>query len=1498
MRESLGNRRARRAVAGMLLCIGCAAPVGAATWYVAAGGSDVAAGTNWVSAKATPQAALDLALAGDTVLVSNGTYAAGGRVAFGVTTNRIAIPAGVTVRSVNGPGQTLIVGNVASGSGGGAAVRCAYLGTNAVLAGFTLTNGHTVSVSSDLIERNGGAAWCEPGAVISNCILTGSSARNGGAGFRGSYFDCVLVGNSASLDGGCVSSGTLFGCTLAGNAAGRYAGAALDSALSQCVVSGNAAALDGGGAQGCALFACTLSSNTAGARGGGAMSCTAVTCTVRSNTSGTDGGGAAFCDLENCWIEDNRAVNGGGTRGGTLANCVLTGNRAGGAGGGAFYPDDMRHCTVTGNSATNGGGVIGDTLVFDTTLLNCIVYYNEAPSGANFDDVFMTNCCTTPLPAGSGNLTNDPALASASHLSLGSPCGGAGRTSVSTGVDIDGEPWSAPPSMGCDEVRPGFITGPIGVEILASYTNVMPGYAIDFTAVITGRLTASVWDFADGTVLSNRMYVTHAYAATGTYSVVLRAFNETYPGGVAATVTVVVVDRPVLYVAASNATPVAPYQTWATAAAHIQDAIDAAHVPGSLVLVSNGVYSGGGRVLPGSPTNRIAITKPIEVTSVNGPAVTFIVGGSSNGPSAVRCAYVGTNAFLSGFTLTNGRTLATSSPLETYGGGAWCEDSAVVSNCLFTGNAAVSGGGAYGGTLVDCELAGNSAASKGGGVHEGVLLRCLLARNGAVSGGGASDAALTACQLVANVATSTFANGGGAHGGALWSCTLISNTSANGGGVYNSVLTDCRLQGNLATKDGGGALLAWLGNCTLMDNVAAGLGGGANGCAMTNCALVGNAAGDSGGGSHYGTLRNCTLTGNTAAREGGGAYQGSLRNCLVYYNQAPTGSNYLGSTFTYSCTAPPAAGTGNVSVEPVLASATHLASGSPLIGACGSSAGLGADIDGEPWAAPASMGCDEVIPGAVTGPLQVAVSAAPAMVIVGYPVDFLARIEGRTTGSRWDLGDGTVISNRPFLRHAYAATGLYPVVLTAVNEDAPAGWSATTSVLVVEQPVHHVALSSASPVPPYATWATAATNIQDAIDAASLPGALVLVSNGTYATGGRVVAGALTNRIAVTKPIVVRSVNGPQATILAGAGPNGDAAVRCAYLGTNAMLAGFTLSNGHTRSFLGDVVTERSGGGAWCDRTAVLSNCVVTASGAAADGGGCYGGLLQRCTLTANTAQNGGGVSTGVLYNCLLVGNTSTLFGAGSHRSQLHHCTVARNAATSTGGGAYGGALTNCIVYDNTASSGPNYGGGATLAYSCASPLAAGTGNLTNAPLFVATNNFRLGLASPCRDAGTNQAGQAGAADLDGLPRPVGGRVDMGAYEHQGAAQDSDGDQLPDAWEIRYGFDAVVSNSAHAASDADWMTDGQEYVAGTDPTNAASYFPAALLAGGATSPQLVMAMTMTDRVYQVLAITNLQASPQHWSPCSAALTGTGAALQFALTNALPFQACGAAVRLP
>jgi len=854
----------------------------------------------------------------------------------------------------------------------------------------------------------------------------------------------------------------------------------------------------------------------------------------------------------------------------------------------------MYNCTLTGNSATNGGGA------YQGTLRNCIVYFNTAPGGtnSNYSGGAMNFCCAAPLPQGTGNTNADPELASAFRISPYSPCRGAGNRPFSSGLDIDGEDWANPPSMGCDEYRAGSLSGPLSASILANYLYVTPGFPVQLTGLIAGRASDSLWNFDDGTLLLNEPYASHEWYFPGDYTVMLTAYNEQNPLGVsAAPLTIHVVPDVIHYVSQTSVNPAPPYTSWSTAATNIQDALDAIYTaPGAVVLVSNGVYATGGRAVSGAMTNRVVVNKPVALVSVNGPQFTTIAGWqvprSVFGDGAVRCVYLTNGAFLAGFTLTGGATRGSGDArADQSGGGVWCQSaSAVVSNCVLIGNAATNqGGGSYQGTLLNCILTGNWAAQRGGGAYSNNLVNCAI----------------------------------------------IGNSATNGGGTYS------------------------------------------------------------------GTLSNCTLTGNSAVN-GGGMYLGSLRNCIAYYNTASSGKNYSGGTFNYCCTTPLPNGTGNTNADPQLASAWHLSAGSPCRGAGDAAYSSGADIDGEPWANPPSIGCDEYWTSSATGALSVSISAPLTNVVVGVPLTFTAQTVGRTLASQWDFGDGTVLSNEAYASHAWAALGDYTVVLTAYNEDHPAGINATVEIHVVPQVVHYVSQSSANPVSPYASWSTAATNIQDAIDAVyTSPQALVLVSNGVYASGGRVAASpTLTNRIVVSKPMTVMSANGPLFTSIRGyqmvPGPtNGSSSVRCAYLTNGAVLSGFTLTNGATlgTGYVGDV----GGGAVACESGAIVTNCVLAGNAAGSFGGAAFAAndiTLNDCTLSNNRAPTGGAVHRGTLNRCTLTGNRAD-YGGAVCASVLNDCLLLRNVARYDGGAAYARisadsvcVLSNCVVADNLAQNG------------------------------------------------------------------------------------------------------------------------------------------------------------------------------------------------------------------
>jgi parallel beta-helix repeat protein len=215
----------------------------------------------------TIQDAIDAADNYDIVLVADGNYTGEGNKDLDFREKPI------TVCSENGP-NSCIINCENSGRG-------FYLhnnkGTDAILKGFTITNGYA--------SEEDGAVYCEgikfvSSPLITNCIITGNSAEDGGICCRDSspiITSCTITGNSAESRGGGIycrdSSPTITSCTITGNIAGDDGGGMCDcdGPITNCTISGNSAGWDGGGMCDCdgPITNCTISGNSAGEGGGG-----------------------------------------------------------------------------------------------------------------------------------------------------------------------------------------------------------------------------------------------------------------------------------------------------------------------------------------------------------------------------------------------------------------------------------------------------------------------------------------------------------------------------------------------------------------------------------------------------------------------------------------------------------------------------------------------------------------------------------------------------------------------------------------------------------------------------------------------------------------------------------------------------------------------------------------------------------------------------------------------------------------------------------------------------------------------------------------------------------------------------------------------------------------------------------------------------------------------------------------------------------------------------
>jgi parallel beta-helix repeat protein len=375
----------------------------------------------------TIQAAIDAAAGGDTVLVSPGAYVE--QIDFKGKE--------ITVESTDGPGSTIIDGNLA-----GTVVRIlAGEGQRPVLRGFTIRNGYNFPDAGGIFAYGGPA-------LIEGNRVRGNFGCSGG-GIEASFSSATIRDN--------IVSGNRPNCT-GGSGGGILVGGAGTANVLNNVITENVAASDGGGIS---LFAAgsptisnnVISNNVANGGSGGGISL----------------GNASDALITNNMIFGNNAFQGGGIYwlvpldqvGPNVVNNSVANNNA--AFGTAVFADGFDAAARLQNNILVGSG--------SEAVLECGAFNDLNPPVIAFNDVFNAGSglgyggtCTDQTGV-NGNISADPSFVDAStgdfHIQAGSPAIDAGLNAGAPAADIDGDPRPLDGNgdgvgvvdMGADEVR-------------------------------------------------------------------------------------------------------------------------------------------------------------------------------------------------------------------------------------------------------------------------------------------------------------------------------------------------------------------------------------------------------------------------------------------------------------------------------------------------------------------------------------------------------------------------------------------------------------------------------------------------------------------------------------------------------------------------------------------------------------------------------------------------------------------------------------------------------------------------------------------------------------------------------------------------------------------------------------------------------------------------------------------------------------------------------------
>jgi hypothetical protein len=346
------------------------------------------------------------AIGGVAALINSPTWVLSG-VPYGPTTTTVTSLADDgspgTLRYVLGdslPGDTIALGTTGtltlSGSPlildrnlaitGPGAPAYAISGNNASRV-FVVQSNVTASISGVTIQ-NGYAGGGTPGAALTaggpgapgggiqnagtlsltNCLLTGSRAGQGGGGYHGtSATDPATDGGVGGPGGGIYSSGgalALYGCTLSANAGGAGGAGGIGPGASGARAGRGGHGGNGGGiytTDPLVLWNCTFGANAAGngATGGSLPTILGSTGVAGEGGSGGSGGGiycSGSASLVSCSLDGNSAGNGGAGGAGATSSGGNGGN--GGNGGGIFAagnPPVLRNTLTAANSAGTAG---------------------------------------------------------------------------------------------------------------------------------------------------------------------------------------------------------------------------------------------------------------------------------------------------------------------------------------------------------------------------------------------------------------------------------------------------------------------------------------------------------------------------------------------------------------------------------------------------------------------------------------------------------------------------------------------------------------------------------------------------------------------------------------------------------------------------------------------------------------------------------------------------------------------------------------------------------------------------------------------------------------------------------------------------------------------------------------------------------------------------------------------------------------------------------------